>query len=83
MAFKDKTVLEMRGKCFELRLPHELYPVCEIAVCVVTGKQIAEHHDMVCETPAWAIAYLKKKTLMGRIITTKSASSRHDEGILA
>ena len=34
-------------------------------LCVVTGKQIAEHHDMVCETPAWAIAYLKKKTLMG------------------
>ena len=55
----------------------------EIAVCVVTGKQIAEHHDIVCETPAWAIAYLKKKNIDATDITTMSASSRHDEEILA
>ena len=63
MAFKDKEV-----SCFEMRGKYVLncvYPTSstpyEIAVCVVTGKQIAEHHDIVCETPAWAIAYHKKK----------------------
>ena len=55
----------------------------EIAVCVVTGKQIAEHHDMICETPAWAIAYHKKKGHHRIDHHDEAASSRHDEGILA
>ena len=62
MAFKDKEV-----SCFgDLNC---VYPTSstpyEIAVCVVTGKQIAEHHDMICETPAWAIACFQKKVTIG------------------
>ena len=55
-------------------------------LCVVTGKQIAEHHDMVCETHAWEHGpsrTSKKKNIDATDITTMSASSRHDEEILA
>jgi len=42
-------------------------------LCVVMGKKVAVHHDMVCETPAWAIAYLKKKK------TTSMDHHHHDK----
>ena len=48
----------------KLRLPHELYPAYEIAVCCDGQKSSARsvHHDMICETPAWPSYTSKKKT---------------------
>ena len=64
MAFKDKEVNcfgDEGGKhVLNCVYPTSSTPYVKL-LCGVTGKQIAEHHDMVCETPAWAIAYLKKK----------------------
>ena len=71
MAFKDKEV-----SCFG-DYPTSSTPYVKL-LCVVTGKQIAEHHDIVCETPAWAIAYLKKKN----IDATTSRRCQHHQGMM-
>ena len=78
----------MSGKCFELlavggevklRLPHELYPAYEIAVCCDGQKSSgAPWYDLW--DPSMAIVYLKKKDYIDG--SSSSWQSQHHQGMM-